>query len=382
MKVTIIDDISRFRELRETWNDIHAKDPDATVFDSWAWLHGWLESTPRKWLVLGVQHHDSLQCAQANHVHGVSTQIASEPYVGFMAFSARKHESNTILSMGGHPHVDHTGFVCLPEYVDQAIPALAVFMREQLQWDTLLLRHVYDPRLDLFLNHLSSKRISIQEEKGTSCPYIPLPETWDQYFNTYLGSSTRKGLRNDLNKIRRLEGFHVTEIQNGDAESHIDTLLKLWQARWGLESDDLYMGFRLEEVLNIKRSFLRSCFEENRLWLKILWDGKTPIAGGAAFLDARKTNFCILKLAVNYQYAQYSPGNIWCLYAIQYAIEEGYTICDFGKGTEKYKFSLGCEERFNRNVVIRRIGLIRRLRSRLQIEARIESAKRFLNMVS
>jgi CelD/BcsL family acetyltransferase involved in cellulose biosynthesis len=278
--------------------------------------------------------------------------------------------------MGGHPHADHTGFVCLPEYVHQAIPALAIFIREQLQWDTLQLLNVYDSRLDLFLKHLSSSRISIQEGKSAICPYIPLPENWDQYFNETLGTSTRKGLRNDLNKLKRLAGFHVAEIKSENVESYIDTLLALWQSRWGLKSDDLYMELRLEDVLNIKRSFLRSCFEDNRLWLNILWDGETPIAGGAVFLDVAKKNFCILKIAANYQYGQYSPGNIWCLYAIQYAIENGYRICDFGRGTEKYKFSLGSEERFNRNVVAVRTGpvkkLLARLRTQLQLRARIK----------
>lgn len=378
MKVITIGNIGQFRELREVWNTIYAKDPDANAFDSWAWLCGWLESTPRKWLVLGVQPNDSLQFAQTNQGQGVPAKITieSSPYVSFMVFSERKKESKNILSMGGYPHADHAGFVCLPEYVDEAIPALAVFIREQLQWDTLRLPQVYDPRLDLFLRHLSSRRITIEEGEGTSCPYISLPDTWEQYFNTYLGSSTRKGLKNDLNKIRRLEGFHVTETQTGDMESHIDTLLKLWQTRWELKSDDLYMGLKLEDVLNIKRSFLRSCFEENRLWLTILWDGKTPIAAGAVFLDPARKNFCILKIAANYDYAQYSPGNIWCLHAIRYAIEKGYKICDFGRGTEKYKFSLGCKERFNRNVVVVRMGPLKktlmRLKSRLHIRARIK----------
>ena len=377
MNVTIIDDISRFRDLRKTWNDIHAMDPDATVFDSWAWLCGWLESTPRKWMVLGVQRDDALSSSQVSQVGNGSLHDADESYVAYMVFSARKKGWENILSMGGYPHADHTGFVCLPEYVDEAIPTLAVFVREYLQWDTLQLINVYDPRLDLFLQHLASRRMSIQETKPSSCPYIPLPENWDTYFNSVLGSSTRKGLKNDLNKIKRLSGFHVSEIQSGNAESSIDTLLSLWQARWGLKSGDLYMELRLDDVLNIKRSFLRSCFEDNRLWLNILWDGETPIAGGAVFLDAAKKAFGILKIAVNYQYAQYSPGNIWCLYAIQYAIENGYRICDFGRGIEKYKFALGSQERFNRNVVIDRMSQLKklgiRLRGQLQVRTRIKA---------
>lgn len=381
MQVTVIEDINHVYELRKTWNDIYAADPDANVFESWAWLSGWLASTPRKWLVLGVQQNDPSQCADASQAQGVPPCVArgSEPYVAFMVFSTRTTESGIILSMGGYPQADHTGFVCLPEYIKQAIPALAVFIREQLRWDTVQLLNVFDPRLDLFLKHLSSAWISIQQTKGPSCPYISLPDNWDQYFNTVLGSSTRKGLRNDLNKIRRLKDFHVTEIQSSNAESHIETLLSLWQTRWGLKDDDVYMDLRLEDVLRIKRSFLRSCFDDNRLWLNILWDGETAIAGGAVFLDTARKNFCILKIAVNYQYAQYSPGNIWCLYAIQYAIEQGFKICDFGRGTERYKFSLGSVERFNSNVAIVRMNPIKKvlvgLRSRLQIRTRIQRLK-------
>lgn len=377
MKVSIIDDISHFRELRNTWNNIYAMDPDATVFDSWAWLCGWLESTPRKWLVLGVQRYEAPLSSQIGPVGNGSTHKANESYVAYMVFSARKKGWENVLSMGGYPHADHTSFVCLPEFVKEAIPALGAFVREHLQWDTLQLINVYDPRLDLFLQHLASQRMSIQETEPSSCPYIPLPESWDTYFNSVLGASTRKGLKNDMNKIRRLTGFHVSEIQSDNAESSIETLLTLWQTRWGLKSSDLYMEFRLKDVVNIKRSFLRSCFEDNRLWLNILWDGKTPIAGGAVYLDAAKKTFGILKIAVNYQYAQYSPGNIWCLYAIQYAIENGYKICDFGRGVEKYKFALGSEERFNRNVIVDRMSQLKklgmRLRSRLQVRTRIKA---------
>lgn len=377
MNVTIIDDISHFRDLKEAWNDVYAMDPDATVFDSWAWLCGWLESTPRKWLVLGVQRDGALAFSQVSRSGNNSTHDANRAYVAYMVFSARKKGWENILSMGGAPHADHTGFVCLPECVDEAIPTLAHFVREHLRWDTLQLFNVYDPRLDLFLQHVASRRMSIQEIKPSSCPYIPLPESWDTYFYSVLGSSTRKGLRNDLNKLKRLSGFHVSEIQAGNAESSIETLLSLWQTRWGLKEGDFYMELRLDDVLNIKRSFLRSSFEDNRLWLNILWDGKTPIVGGAVFLDATKKTFGILKIAANYQYAQYSPGNIWCLYAIRYAIENGYKICDFGRGVEKYKFALGSEERFNRNVVIGRMSQLKklgiRLRGRLQIRTRIKA---------
>ncbi|MDK2745080.1 MAG: GNAT family N-acetyltransferase [Nitrospira sp. BO4] len=378
LSVTIIEDLSRLRELKKAWTDIYAADPDATVFDSWAWISGWLESTPRKWVVLGVQRQAPRQRAHATRAANGSTDIARAPYVAFLVFSARTKASHTILSMGGYPHADHTGFVCVPDYAEQAIPALAVFLREQVTWDTLELLNVNEPvpRFDLFLTSLETQRISLQEGSGTASPYIPLPETWEEYFYAVLGSRTRKNLKNCLNRIQRLKGYHVTSLQSGNADAQTETLLSLWQSRWGLTDENLYMGFKLEDVLTIKRSFLRSCFHANRLWLNILWDGETPIAAGAVICDPVKKHFCIHKIAVNYQYAHVSPGKIWCLHAIRYAIEHGYRICDFGRGTEQYKFALGSHERVDRNVVMVRMGRVKkmllRLRSHLQLRTRLK----------
>jgi hypothetical protein len=254
MNVTLINARDQFYELRQAWNDIHARDPDATVYQSWAWLCGWIESAPHEWLVVAVQRQGTVQSDPVPHAGTASPPGVDmrEPYVAFLAFSRQTQAENGsgyMLLMGGSRSVDHTAFVCLPEVTDEAIPALAVFIRDQVEWNTFELRNVSDPRLDLFLQHLASRRIDIQEVNGTACPYIPLPETWDEYFKGFIGKSTRQNCSNYLNRIKRLEGFHVTEIQRSTADSHIDTLLSLWQARWGLENDNIFGGVKLKMCL-------------------------------------------------------------------------------------------------------------------------------------
>ena len=54
--------------------------------------------------------------------------------------------------------------------------------------------------------------------------------------------------------------------------------------------------------------------------------------------------------------------------SIRYAIESGFKLCDFGRGDEDYKFSLGAEPRFNTNLRIERLSsrlVFNRLRNRL-----------------
>jgi len=383
MNITLINTRDQFYELRQAWDEIYAKDPDARIFQSWPWLRGWIESTPHEWFVLAIQQHETCQSAHADQADSASTHSASERglYIGFLALSRRpgtEDASHYRLFMGGVPFADYTGFVCLPEYVDEAIPALAAFIRDHVEWDIFCLRNVSDPRIERFLNHLSSSRISIQEIKGSPCPHIALPETWEQYFKEGLGRSTRRTLTKYLNRMERLDGFHLTESQSDNIEPHIDTLLSLWQARWGLKTDDSFLGFGMRDVLDIKRSLFRSCFANHCLRLSILWDKATPVAAAAAFVDIEKKTIVWYTIAVNYAYAEHSPGTVLCLYAIRHAIENGFRVFDFGGGAEEYKFYLGAKERFSRNVNVTRVGLIMALRSRLQIRTRLNRLKECL----
>src|SRR5918995_1592468 len=42
-KVMIIDDVQRFAALEEEWAELHHHSPQATPFQSWAWLYSWWE---------------------------------------------------------------------------------------------------------------------------------------------------------------------------------------------------------------------------------------------------------------------------------------------------------------------------------------------------
>jgi len=352
MQIQCIDNLGDFDKLKARWNSIYAADTHATIYLSWPWLRGWFEVTMHQWFVLACRPDER------------------SPYVGFLALSRDGAIPNYRLDlarelrMGGNPLADYTGFVCLPEYENDAVAAFAGYIQADLDWDRFEMKDVMDPRLDLFLKHFTASKFTVQQTGATPCPYVSLPDSWDTYFQNFLGPKIRGDLRRSFRQIEGCDDFRVTKVSEENLESHTETLLKLWQAKWGRKS---------ESNLNRHRSVLRSCFENDCLWLKILWHGATPIAGLAALLDREKKVFTAYMTAYGGEHPKLSPGRTLYAYSIRDAIEQGYRLYDFTRGNEGYKAFFGTEQRLNRSLLITRRSwrmvsgnVVRRVRDRLR----------------
>jgi hypothetical protein len=343
MIVKVINNIEAFEKLRENWNAIYSVDPNTTIFVSWQWMFGWIKAWSgftkgailHEWEVVGIKPD------------------ADSPYIAFMTICTKSIQNSGFqfirdlnirtLYLGGYPFSDNTGFICLPECSEKAIPMFATYLQKHAKWDIFEMRNVFDPRLDLFLKCFSQKSFEIREIDGTICPYIILPDSWDKYLQEYLGTATRRSLKYDTRKIQNLNEFRITHVNSKNLESQIETLLALYQTRWGQKS---------ETQINRFRTLFKSCFENHSLWLDILWEGTEPIAGFAVYPDYKMKNFTTYTIASNKKYAKWSPGKVMVGYSIKYAIENGFQIFDFGAGDEEYKYSFGTVERINRNVFI------------------------------
>lgn len=330
MEIKLINSIDQFNRMKQNWDDVYSADPHATIFTSWAWMRGWLETTLYGWHVLAFRP-GTAQSYTAFMVLGMSSN--GEFRFNFV------HGN---LHMGGNPITDHTGFVCLPDYADAAIPSFAEFIQKRMKWNTLSIMDVFDPRLDIFLQCFSQKRFHIMELEGAICPYIVLPDSWDRYLREFLSPDTRRKLKYKTGLVSRLNDYKVVYTREDNLEIQIDILLKFRQKRWGIAS----------EQIDWYRALYRHCFEENALWLATLWVDNVPVAGIAGILDQKLKTFVLYMSAFNDEFAKYSPGRVMIGYSIRYAIENGFKIYDFGVGDEQHKYSFGAEERFNRNVVV------------------------------
>ena len=350
MLVRVIKGIDQFDELKTTWNEVYSADPQAQIFLSWSWLRGWFEVTPHEWFVLALQpDRDS-------------------PYVAFLPLAispVQKYGLNIfdILHMGGNDFADYTGFVCPPEYEEEALYHFAQHIKERVKWEYFEMRDVLDSRMDKFLQYFYSSEEQFTVEKNTynSCPYIPLPDSWEEYLQTFLGSKSRKNLRYALRQFEAQSQFKLVEINIDNLGSQIEALLTLWQMQW---------GDKPESRLNIYRSLFQKCGENNSLWLSVIWDGKIPIAATGMFVDHLRKTTCGYMTGYHPDYSKFSPGRVMMAYSIQKAIANNFKVYDFLRGDEDYKFSFfGAKQRFNyvakitrRNMRVTGINWVRNIR--------------------
>ena len=328
MQINLIDDFHEFDKLKTTWEAVYSADPQANIFVSWAWLRGFFEMTHYYWFILALRPN------------------SESPYVAFFPLTLENYRFKLlrVLRLGGTPVADYTGFVCLPEYEEQALAAFSVYVQQWSAWDRFHLRDVLDQRLETFLESLCRKKFSVQQAECTCCPYIPLPDTWDQYLQDFFSKNARSKLKRRIKHLESLDGFRVTDIQADNLDSQIETLLTLWQMRWGLNCG----GYQ---------TIFRRCFENDSLWLRVLWQETTPMAALAAVVDWSQKTFSACMTGFDDKFAKFAPGRVIFAHSIKYAIKNGFQIYDLLRGDHTYKFSFGATERFNSSTLIARKGL-------------------------
>ena len=332
MHVDFVNRIEDFDRLQPAWESTYAADSHAHVFCSWIWLRAWFEVCTHPWFVLAARPN------------------ATGDYTAFLPMTATPSSTHhngqeAVLHMGAWPFADYAGFVCANRQAEEALPAFARFLQDRLPWRRLHAADVMDPRVERFLQSFSGSDYQAQHRESTACPCIHLPESWDAYLQS-ISSKARYHLRRCLRDITNLPDFRVTEPQYDDVERHIETLLTLWQGRWGT---------RTECDLDRYRHMFRRTQADGGLWLRIFWIGETPLAGLAAFIDPAQQSFYCYMTAFNPEHERLAPGKAMFAYAIQDAIAKGYRFFDLLRGGEDYKCSrLGATMRFARTTVLNR----------------------------
>lgn len=336
MQVEVINSIKQFDELETNWNDVYAADPHAQIFLSWSWLRGWLEVIPNEWFILGIKPKPD------------------SSYVGFFPLAMRSLQWGGVnvyraLQTGAHPVADYTGFLCLPEYEEDGIKNFASYINHDIRWDVFHVKDIQDSRLNLFVKYFCESDFQTTSNPGASCPYIPLPDEWEEYLQKFMSRKPRKNLRNSLRKIEQNSDFHLSSIQSDNIEHQITVLLDLWQIKWGEQP---------ESVLDMYRTLFRHCAQTNSLWIDILWDKTTPVAATGVYVDKEKRVVYGQMTGFNREYSKLSPGRVMMAYSIQKAIENQFKIYDLLRGDLEYKFSLlGAENRLNTDFKIVRKNL-------------------------
>jgi tetratricopeptide (TPR) repeat protein len=348
MQINLIENLETFKEIRKNWDVVYEADPQAQFFLSWVWLSGWLKMWQEPWFILAAKP---------------SPHASS--YVAFFPLKFRVVRQDggplyTQLCMAGNSIADYTGLISLPEYEQEAIPAFAAYLKQQLTWSIFHLKNFLetDTRMSLFLRSFSGESFEFEQSfeennqdgiDNYTCPYVPLAEDWERYLQTALGSNTRQKIRRFLRKIEGSNEFQITHVNADNLERHIEILLSLWHSKWESKK-----GSNCGIIMASLRAMLRHCFENECLYFPVLWKGDKPIGAIANFMDVSRKSMLFYITGRDETFKNPPPGLVLHAYAIRDAIQNGFKVYDFLRGNEAYKFSFGAKERHIKHIVVKR----------------------------
>lgn len=329
----VISSLREFEAVKEDWDLAYAADPHARVFLSWGWLRGYLEKTDQKWCVLAYRRSPS------------SGDAAFMP----LTMPRRRFNLGHNLRLGADL-ADYAGLVSPPDLLEEALPRFAHFIQNDIYWNSWYLTDTMHPSIPLLLQNFPNTKFLSMETEPTPCPYIPLANCWEDHLSTYVSKGSRKKLRRYAKYFEELDNFQITHVNPDNFEALSATLFKLWLARWGSGPIEIY------------KNIFRSCLNAGSLWLAVSWVGNTPLAALAGFEDLSKRTIYAFMGSYNEDFMKWSPGRVLDAYCIRYGIENGYQIFDYCRGDSEYKFSLGAQERYTQNFVVKRKTLINKAR--------------------
>ncbi|WP_292107097.1 GNAT family N-acetyltransferase [Mesorhizobium sp.] len=175
--------------------------------------------------------------------------------------------------------------------------------------------------------------------------YVNLPGDWEEFLNGRLGAATRKTARRTLRAIDDAAEYRVTDVTAATLERDLQILLQFWENQWGAKLAARYHPGLPQAMINNFRNMLRCAFEDDALYLPLLWQGDNPIGVQATLIDRKNRSLIGMLNGRDLSVRKPAPGFALHLYSMRWAIENGFAVYDLQTGDFAYKYDFGGIER-------------------------------------
>ena len=350
MQVDLIDTLDAFERLEQNWNRVQEADPDAGYFLSWQWLAVVLRANQGHWRVLAARPED-----------GPPDYVAFLPLRLDVRWSRSKGELATTLDAAGRlSWAQYTGLVCRPDWEDEALVALAAALRA-LPWSHASLTNwlVSDHRRALFLSTFAADEyeVSIEDRvrvEGKTdnhvCPFVPLPNSYEEYLSTRVSANTRQKIRRFWRKVEESTDLELKPSDPEHFEEHLDALLELWLRKWA----PVRGRGSAERAVRKYRQILGQSMECDAVFMPMLWSTGTLLGGLVHIVDRRGGTVHFIVAGRDETASQPYIGLVLHAYSIRWAIDNRMRVYDLCHGDEAYKYSLGATDKRIEHLTIRR----------------------------
>jgi CelD/BcsL family acetyltransferase involved in cellulose biosynthesis len=344
LSLTVVHDLERLEEQRDAWASLLARSATNHPTLTPSWLLTW-------WSVFGSQAGRSLK---------VGLFHAQDRLVGIAPFLARRFWYRPAIPFrrieflgSGECEADEICSDYLSIIVERGFEnAIARALLRAVVWgdfggcDEIVL-----PAMDASTG--LPERLAAQfAERGfetwtgeaSVCPYIPLPDSWEQYLAA-LSGSRRYFIRRSIRDLERFASgeYQVERVtQAADLARGIQILRDLHDERWAAEGRS--GAFASADFSRFHNAVIPKLFETDSLdlcWLSVRGE---PLAvlynivhGGRLYFYQSGRSLVVPK--------GLRPGIVLHAHAIQRAIERGLVEYDFLAGSSRYKLELALATR-------------------------------------
>jgi len=329
LSVRVVNTISEFESLSESWNALLNKSSVDTIFLTWEWLYTWARhyvTDKNLFILLGYEGDQIVGIApfyltEVGH-HGV-LPVRQIEFLGT-----------------GEVCSSYLDFIVETKMRNQFLQSVYNFFFKPAKsdWDVLHLAEIpsESPSIDV-LYQLAEDDGKVVEIIGhTCCPIIRLAKTVNEFLSC-LSSNERYNLKR---KERRLSAYGCVQyrrtVANAEVRKQMDTFINLHERRW--ELTETGGCFKSKRFLQFHKELSERLSDKGWVSLDFLSVSGEQVAGIYGFSYKNRYYFYLPGHKPGL-FPEASPGILLLFKCVSQAIEHGHKEFDLLQGPSSYKMA-------------------------------------------
>jgi len=327
--ISTYNQFSLFDDLKTEWNELLRRSYADSIFMTWEWCSTW-------W-----------QAYQPGELWVHTIQSEQGDLIGIIPlFIEQQGQERVARLIGCEDVTDYTDFIVDQNHVNLVFDAMSDFLRSQqsLAFDRLELCNIPSHSLTYtqFAPYLQAKGFQSEWIQNEVTPQIELDTDYEAYLEHKVDSKNRKEIKR---KLRHAEGgeydirWYIVGAEHDlskESATFFELMAKSTPSKALFLTNPLHRQF-FEKLIPIMA-------EVGWLQLSFLQVDGVPCATYFSFDYNRRVWIYNSGLDPT-KYSALSPGILLTQYLIQWSIEHQYTVFDFLRGNEEYKYRMGGKDK-------------------------------------
>ncbi|MFZ4812902.1 MAG: GNAT family N-acetyltransferase [Phototrophicaceae bacterium] len=327
MKVIEYSDPVVFDTLKPHWNSLVQQSSFNSPFALWEWYSAWWAAyhPGQLWVITYWTDEDVL--------------------IGIVPCFIAQVGTQRMLYLVGHIDVtDYMDIIVHLDYAGAVYQSLAQHLQQTAdRFDAVAFANLqpHSPTYQHLAAMLETAGFEVGFTVSEVSPQIVLPQSYDAYVETILDSRERKEVKR---KMRHAQGgeYAVTWSFVG-VDDDLQAALDLFLALMASADEDKAAFLTNPQHLDFFRRLMPSLHALGLLKLAFIYVDGVACAAYLNF-DYANTLFVYNSGIARQKYGALSPGIVLLQYLVQWAIERGYSVFDFLRGNEDYKYKMGAKD--------------------------------------